>query len=59
MPASYIRGTQRTARWGASKTTSRLPLTCHATRLPTCPFVCLPIGLLINVFVFFLTPDYL
>lgn len=58
MLASYIRDTTHSA-GEPQKMTSRLPLYLP-TRLPTCPFVCLSIGLLINVvFFFLLTPDYL
>jgi len=58
MPASYIRdATHSTGE--PQKTTSSSPLYLP-TRLLTCPFVCLSIGLLIKVFFFFfLTPDYL
>lgn len=54
MPASYIRDATHSA-GEPQKTTSRLPLYLP-TRLPTCPFVCLSIRLLINVFVFFFNP---
>lgn len=55
MLASYIRDTTHSA-GEPQKMTSRLPLYLP-TRLPTCPFVCLSIGLLINVvFFFFINP---
>lgn len=51
MPASYIRdATHSTGE--PQKTTSSSPLYLP-TRLLTCPFVCLSIGLLIKVFLFF------